>query len=475
MNNLANSPTIFREFVRKLRHWTEQIEITPLLDYCCAQCHIDPPATPPTLKTLWYAYLQETLPDHYREAILNGSDVFSSQRRQLTHRLAALSEYTPVQMIRDILQDTVLCFLPSQELDQIIKSVFEFHHQLTPWQDGTWHQIMTQKNNGIDQVTEKLRFQSKWHGARFLNHCGYPLLYSRDSFQAWLKFSGQAVETGAYELWKTLMSSLSLSKTNTLKTERFLDMIFHQTTKLDIPTLCTTKETCAICPLSDKCQYFQSHFSSDSVIQIEKRIRSDQISELSARDILKYLLNQEWENLPHQNTCLDDFPEISVNALQQQYKTPGKEKFILSLLAIQELIRRKYSDSTLKEGAQFSTSQDIFNHYHHKLSQNKQESFHILMLDNKHRILQLNMVTTGILNRSLVHPREVFAPAIQLRAAAIVLIHNHPSGDPQPSQQDFDITGRLSEVGNLMGIKVLDHVIIGKKSYYSFIDEGVMP
>ena len=83
------------------------------------------------------------------------------------------------------------------------------------------------------------------------------------------------------------------------------------------------------------------------------------------------------------------------------------------------------------------------------------------------------MISLGTLNQSLVHPREIFAPAIELRAASVILIHSHPSGDVQPSNQDIEITKRLSKVGEIMGIKVLDHVIIGE-DYFSFVDQDMM-
>jgi DNA repair protein RadC len=83
-------------------------------------------------------------------------------------------------------------------------------------------------------------------------------------------------------------------------------------------------------------------------------------------------------------------------------------------------------------------------------------------------------VSEGSLNQSIVHPREVFNVAVRESAAAIILLHNHPTGDPTPSQEDLDVTHRLHEVGELMGIKVLDHIIIGEKAYYSFADRGLM-
>ena len=116
----------------------------------------------------------------------------------------------------------------------------------------------------------------------------------------------------------------------------------------------------------------------------------------------------------------------------------------------------------------------MYDHFRIRLGTAKQEEFHVLYLDNRHRVIHESMITLGTLNKSLIHPREVFAPAIEIRAAAIILIHSHPSGDVQPSNQDIEITKRLCQVGELMGIKLLDHVIIGD-DYFSFATEEMMP
>jgi len=125
-------------------------------------------------------------------------------------------------------------------------------------------------------------------------------------------------------------------------------------------------------------------------------------------------------------------------------------------------------------GQSFDNARQVYHHFKIRLGTAKQEEFHILILDNKHRVIEEKMITLGTLNQSLVHPREIFAPAIELRAASIILIHSHPSGDPKPSKQDIEITKRLFEVGEIMGIKVMDHVIIGE-NYFSFVDDGIMP
>jgi DNA repair protein RadC len=93
-------------------------------------------------------------------------------------------------------------------------------------------------------------------------------------------------------------------------------------------------------------------------------------------------------------------------------------------------------------------------------------------LDAKHGLLCFDRVAVGTLESSLVHPREVFKGALLSSAGSIVIVHNHPSGDPAPSQEDREVTRRLVEAGKLLGVPVLDHVIIGESSYYSFRETG---
>ena len=95
------------------------------------------------------------------------------------------------------------------------------------------------------------------------------------------------------------------------------------------------------------------------------------------------------------------------------------------------------------------------------------ETFHVLVLDAKHRLCTRELVSQGTLTASLVHPREVFRSAIRLSAAAVVVVHNHPSGDPEPSEEDLGATRRLLEAGHLLGIPLLDHVIVGRGTHVS--------
>jgi len=103
-----------------------------------------------------------------------------------------------------------------------------------------------------------------------------------------------------------------------------------------------------------------------------------------------------------------------------------------------------------------------------------QEVFGILILNIKNRIVAVHEISRGTLNSSLVHPREVFKPAILHNAASIICFHNHPSGDPEPSREDVELTKRLVEAGKIMGIEVFDHIVVGDEGYVSLKERGVM-
>lgn len=102
------------------------------------------------------------------------------------------------------------------------------------------------------------------------------------------------------------------------------------------------------------------------------------------------------------------------------------------------------------------------------------EQFKLLMLDTKHRVIKMQTLSVGHLSGTLVHPRELFKAVIRRNSAAVILVHNHPSGDPEPSADDIDLTRRLVAGGKLLGIEVLDHVIIGDNTYVSLKERGLV-
>ena len=114
----------------------------------------------------------------------------------------------------------------------------------------------------------------------------------------------------------------------------------------------------------------------------------------------------------------------------------------------------------------------VYAHFRGRFPQLEREVFSVLLLDGKNRVQSEVTVSEGSLTAALVHPREVFAPAIRAAAAAVILVHNHPSGDPTPSAEDRAITERLRQVGELVGIRVLDHVVVGRGRWASMAEGG---
>lgn len=116
---------------------------------------------------------------------------------------------------------------------------------------------------------------------------------------------------------------------------------------------------------------------------------------------------------------------------------------------------------------------DAFAHFAY-LARKRQENFAVATLDSAHQIIKVRVISVGLVNRTIVHPREVFAPAIEDRAQSIIISHNHPSGSTDPSPEDHEITDRLIKAGEILGIQVLDHVIVGKGRFYSFVENRLM-
>ncbi len=136
-------------------------------------------------------------------------------------------------------------------------------------------------------------------------------------------------------------------------------------------------------------------------------------------------------------------------------------------------IGRRLGREKWEAGQALRSSEDVFRHFA-ELEKEKREIFYVVLLNNKNRKIREVKISEGSLTASLVHPREVYNPVIRESAAAVIFVHNHPSGDPAPSPEDIEITRRLKQVGEVMGVRVLDHVVIGRDRYYSFSDRGIL-
>lgn len=137
-----------------------------------------------------------------------------------------------------------------------------------------------------------------------------------------------------------------------------------------------------------------------------------------------------------------------------------------------ELGRRLAREGPL-ELARIRGPRDVYDRCAPGLRDQSQEEFRVLIMNTQHAVVRELVITRGTLDTSVVHPREVFRAAITANAAALILVHNHPSGDPTPSPEDRVVTRQLAEAGRLLGIPVLDHVVVGDGRYVSFVEAGL--
>lgn len=258
--------------------------------------------------------------------------------------------------------------------------------------------------------------------------------------------------------------------------------------------LCLRKPRCFQCPLTNYCDYY--HYIGET--KEKESITFYGLKQLDAQEMPREKMLREGVGVMSNAELLaiilrTGTPEMSAldlgKMLIKRFKTldalaEASIKEISELPGIGEIkaveikasleLGKRLLSSGVSELGTVTSSADVFKLYQGKLSQAKQEMFFVLLLNTKNRIIREVLVSKGSLDTSLIHPREVFKEAIRESSASVIFVHNHPSGDPQPSKDDIAITHRLYETGEIIGIKVLDHVIIGRNSYYSFLDNGLL-
>ena len=182
--------------------------------------------------------------------------------------------------------------------------------------------------------------------------------------------------------------------------------------------------------------------------------------EYSAKDIAILILKQ----------CEGDLNKLNYHELKK-INGIGDVK-IACILAGIELGRRVNKKVNSINNVKITSCTDVFNYYKDFFINKKQEYFYCIYLDSNKVVIRERLLFIGTLDYSIVHPREVFKEAFTVSASSIICIHNHPSGNVVPSNNDFEITSKLVEVGKLFGIRIVDHVIIGHDKYYSFLENG---
>jgi len=169
-----------------------------------------------------------------------------------------------------------------------------------------------------------------------------------------------------------------------------------------------------------------------------------------------------------------NFDTLSEMSFQELHQLLDDDVKSMRMSAMFEIFRR--TNRLKKHGfkTKITSAEDVYNRYSDLLRPKKKEHFYAIYLNTKNHIIQDALVSKGTLNASLIHPREVFKHAIQASANAIILVHNHPSGDPSPSKEDEMVTKNLVSAGELLGITVLDHIIIGADTYISLREKGTI-
>ena len=230
------------------------------------------------------------------------------------------------------------------------------------------------------------------------------------------------------------------------------------------------KNTCKMKELSveerpyEKCMRYGAEYLSDEEL-LAVLLRTG-IKGMNSIELARYILQTQ-----SGNKGILNIHHLTLNKLKE-IKGIGTVKAI-QILCLSELAKR-LAKANAKEGLVFSVPSTIANYYMEELRHQKQEHMKLLMLNTKSKLIGETNISKGTVNASLISPRELFITALECGAVSIILLHNHPSGDPTPSSEDILLTKRVKDAGDLIGIELLDHIVIGNNCYISFAEEKLI-
>ena len=206
---------------------------------------------------------------------------------------------------------------------------------------------------------------------------------------------------------------------------------------------------------------------SNNINIIREKISNYGTSNLTVAEILELITGKEFampKDDADSNLLLNNLIRKNLKEMMYSYNLTKKQAILMH--TILELNKR--ISAPVQEEYKITSPEDAATYLYPKFSTKSTEHFAAVLLNSKNRIIGFEIISQGSLNSSVVHPREVFNSAIVNHAAAIIAAHNHPSGDPTPSKEDESLTKSLAESGKIIGIPVLDHIIVGHNSYFSF-------
>ncbi len=447
-------------------------------------------------------------------ALLSGLDVQTAEgKRQVRKLVIELDEESPSKVAHEklhermrIREESVINSRPFNETQKKnLRLSFQNLRELTEGQNppGLGFERLLENLNFLPERIHWLRkllpSLSSLNAFRYLNQIGYPVIVPDSRCQNFLFRLGLIENKGGSLKQQIEACRVAEDIGRTLK--RPVDQINLMIQAFvgglqsvnPIVSLCRAQPDCGRCSLTSYCHYFRFQrppaADSSSTLSIKNWRATDRPRErlieqgsnaLEEIELLAIVLRTgtgKTNVLELSRQLLDKFrtlegiEEASLEELQT-LKGIGQMKAV-ELKAVFELGRR-LTYKPMRSGESFISSEQVFNSYRGRYETVKQEEFILLMLDNKNRVIREEVISRGGLDSAIVHPREVFKVAIRASAASVLFIHNHPSGDPSPSQDDYSITSQLEEAAELLKIKVLDHVIIGSESYFSFTEGEVI-
>lgn len=329
---------------------------------------------------------------------------------------------------------------------------------------------------------------------RFLEHLGYPVVAPEAALRRLLWRMGEipsaseAGDAGGATVTAAGQRLARIAGMNLEKLRLLLRWAARSLPPFHGGHWCGAKPRCSSCPMRGACLWARYH-STESTKELSvagetapsvEAWKRRGAEELEDAELLALLLKsgrnwaqavEEASRLIDRSGGLSGLVRSGVTELQDQ-RGIGLTR-ALQIKAALELGRRA-SMNPLEEGRKITGSEIVWEAFRERFRHIPQEHFIVLLLDTKNRFKAYRIVSRGTLDSSSAHPREVFKEAIRESASAVILMHNHPSGDPEPSPEDRSVTRQLVEAGSILGIRVLDHIILGGTGYFSFRDSGEM-
>lgn len=365
----------------------------------------------------------------------------------------------------------------------------------------TWHRQGFRLSDGLPLLDgeETLRWAAlfppdlAWLSLDVLRTAGLHPLGSAGAWRAWRRFSAGdfAAKPQASSLreWTEACERGTGPSPVGAQRRAFLAAAFAgEWAALGLDGTCGITPDCGNCPLQGECAWgSKARPEPQSPQEALALLRRDGAAALSTGrlwQVLFSLSSAAGEKLRErmERTPLRALAAQSLAELEQWLRNEGlggdpPDGCQLQPERVQALfeLARRFSDERLVAGETFRGAQDVFNHFRMRLRDAKQEHFFLLLLDSRRRFQSEVAIGQGTMDRALVHPRDVFGAAVRERAGAVLIVHNHPSGDPSPSPEDINVTRRLAEAGALIGIPLLDHIVIGEGRYFSLAEKGLMP